>query len=578
MSTWIYQHSEYTPAGGPSGVPAAVMEILGRRGITTSAQAEDFLAESPKCTYDPALMPDLQQAAEKLLDAADSGRAICIYGDYDADGVTSTALLYSVLKRLTDNVSFYVPSRFTDGYGLNPDAVRRIAEKGAQLLVTVDCGSTNREEVEGAKRLGMDVIVTDHHELESGKEPDCLFVNAKRRDSRYPFNGLSGCGTAFKLAQAIQRLLTARGDGRFTRQDLTDQLDLVAISTVADVVPLLDENRSLIKYGLRVVNSRKRKGLRILLDQLGLSGKPVDADDIGFILAPHINSCGRMATADAAVRLLAGIEDDGPLEDLAAFMIDCNKQRRSAQDGTRDICLNAIQSGGCGDLFPIIEAPGAHEGVAGIVAGSLKEQFNRPVCIVTPSENGLLKGTGRCIAGLDLHDMLSTCSDLFVRYGGHAGACGFSLEESRLPLLRRRMDDLMRQILTERPDALDEKLLIEKALAPEEKTMEFAEALKLLEPFGEANPKPLFALDGVSVYNVQYMGSDGQHVRFTAAGSDGVEIPCVLFRRAAAYEELLHAARSVDVAGELGINEYNGRRRLQLTVKDIKRSESNDQN
>nr|MCR4724293.1 DHH family phosphoesterase [Clostridia bacterium] len=308
MSTWIYQQKRNTPAWGPAGVPAAVMDILGRRGVSTPGQAEDFLAESPKCTYDPALMPDLQQAAEVLLAAAEAGKHICIYGDYDADGVTSTALLYSVLKKLTDRVSFYVPSRFTDGYGLNKDAVGRIAKAGAQLLITVDCGSTNREEVEEAKRLGMDVIVTDHHELEAGKEPDCLFVNAKRSDSRYPFSGLSGCGTAFKLAQAIQRLLASRGDDRFTRQDLTDLLDLVAISTVADVVPLLDENRSLIKYGLRVVNSRKRKGLRILLEQLKLADKQIDADDIGFILAPHINSCGRMATADAAVRLLAGIE------------------------------------------------------------------------------------------------------------------------------------------------------------------------------------------------------------------------------------------------------------------------------
>ncbi len=577
MSTWIYQQREHTPAWGPSGVPSAVMDILSRRGITTPAQAEDFLAETPKCTYDPSLMPDLPQAAETLLAAAEEGKHICIYGDYDADGVTSTALLYSVLKKLTDRVDFYVPSRFTDGYGLNKDAVGRIAKTGTQLLITVDCGSTNREEVEEAKRLGMEVIVTDHHELEEGKEPDCLFVNAKRKDSRYPFNGLSGCGTAFKLAQAIQRLLAARNDDRFSRQDLTDLLDLVAISTVADVVPLLDENRSLIKYGFRVVNSRKRKGLRVLLDQLGLSNKQIDADDIGFILAPHINSCGRMATADAAVRLLAGIETGGSSQELAAFMIECNKQRRTAQDGTRGICLDAIRGGGCGELFPIIEAPGAHEGVAGIVAGSLKEQFNRPVCIVTPSENGLLKGTGRCIPGLDLHEMLSTCADLFVRYGGHAGACGFSLEPSRLPLLRQRMDELMREILASRPDALDEKLLIEKILAPEEKTMEFVSALRLLEPFGEANPKPLFALTAASVYNVQYMGSEGQHVRFTAVCADGIEIPCVLFRRAAEYGDLLYTARRVDVAGELGINEFNGRRRLQLTVKDIKRSESNDQ-
>lgn len=574
MSTWIYEQTNTIPAWGPEGVPASVMGILQRRGIRTGEEAEDFLAPAPKRTYDPELLPDLPAAADKLLQAAADGLSIWIYGDYDADGVTATALLYTVLQKLTDRVNFYVPSRFTDGYGLNKDAVRRIAEKGAQLLVTVDCGSTNREEVAYAKELGLDVIVTDHHELEAGAMPDCLLVNAHREDSRYPFPGLSGCGVAFKLAQAIQRRLTAAGDDRFTRQDITDLLDLVAISTVADVVPLLDENRSLVKYGLRVINSRKRRGLRILLDMVGLERKEVDADDIGFILAPHINSCGRMATADRAVRLLAGLEDDGPLEDKAAFMVECNRNRRFAQDRTRDICMEAIAAGDCGDLFSVIEAPGAHEGVAGIVAGSLKEQFHRPVCIVTPSENGLLKGTGRCIPGLDLHGMLSTCGELFERYGGHAGACAFSLPKENLEALRSRMDDLMRSILAERPDALDEKLSIEKMLEPSEKTLEFANALKLLEPFGEANPKPLFAIGGADVYNVQYMGSEGQHVRFTAAGSDGVEVSCVLFRRAADFADLLRSGAKLDVASELGINEFNGHRKLQLTVKDIKRSGS----
>lgn len=574
MSTWIYQQTDTLPNWGPEGVPASVMGILQRRGIRTAEDAADFLAASPKRTYNPELLPDLPAAADKLLQAAADGLSICIYGDYDADGVTSTALLYTVLKKLTDRVDFYVPSRFTDGYGLNKDAIRRIAEKGTQLLVTVDCGSTNREEVAYAKELGMETIVTDHHELEADAMPDCLLVNAHREDSRYPFPGLSGCGVAFKLAQAIQRRLTAAGDDRFTRQDITDLLDLVAISTVADVVPLLDENRSLVKYGLRVINSRKRRGLRILLDMVGLERKEVDADDIGFILAPHINSCGRMATADRAVRLLAGLEDDGPLEDKAAFMVECNRNRRFAQDRTRDICMEAIAAGDCGDLFSVIEAPGAHEGVAGIVAGSLKEQFHRPVCIVTPSESGLLKGTGRCIPGLDLHGMLSTCGELFERYGGHAGACGFSLPKENLEALRSRMDALMKEILSKRPDALDEKLSIEKVLEPSEKTLDFANALKRLEPFGEANPKPLFAIGGADVYNVQYMGSEGQHVRFTAAGSDGVEVSCVLFRRAADFADLLRSGAKLDVAGELGINEFNGHRKLQLTVKDIKRSGS----
>jgi single-stranded-DNA-specific exonuclease len=553
------------------------MDILRRRGIRDEQEAADFLSAQPKRTYDPLLLPDLDAAVSALLAAADRGDPICVYGDYDADGVTSTALLISTLGKLTDKVFFYVPSRFTDGYGLNKDAIRRVAERGAKLLITVDCGSTNGPEVEYAKSLGLGVIVTDHHTLEDGKEPDCLFVNTKRKDSRYPFDGLSGCGTVFKLAQGLQRRLSAEGDERFTRSDLNALLDLVAISTVADVVPLLDENRTLVKYGLACVNARKRTGLRILLEELGLADKTIDAEDIGFILGPHINSCGRMETADAAVELLAGLGSEQELREKARFMLDCNRRRRAAQDDTAAICQKAMDDGDCGKLFTIVRAPGAHEGVAGIVAGSLKESLYRPVCIVTPAEGGLLKGTGRCIPGLNLHDMLSEGADLFERYGGHAGACGFSMREENLPALRERMNALMEAQLSARPDILTESIRIEKALDADEKTLQFAAQLKKLEPYGEANPKPLFALQRVRPANVSFMGAGGQHLRFTARGEDRADVSCVLFKRAQAFAPLLTEGCPVDVAGELNINEYNGSRRLQFTVKDIRRSASDDQ-
>ena len=576
MSSWIFQQSDHTPAWGPEGVPLAVLNILQRRGISEAQQAEDFLSPLPKCTYDPFLLPDLAEAVDLLLQAAQSGKQICIYGDYDADGVTSIALLYSVLSKLTDRVSFYVPSRFRDGYGLNRSAVGRIAEGGAELLITVDCGSTNRAEVAYAKQLGMDVIVTDHHELEEGSEPDCLFVNAKRKDSRYPFAALSGCGIAFKLAQGIQRKLSAAGDTRFGKSDLNELLDLVALSTVADVVPLLDENRSLVKYGLRTINARKRKGLRLLLEQLNLADREIGAEEIAFILAPHINSCGRMASAEPAVRLLAGMGTDSACQEDAAFLLQCNRERREAQDRTRKICMEAVEAGDCGELFPVIEASDAHEGVAGIVAGNLKEQFHRPVFVVTQSEGNLLKGTGRSIPGVDLHEMLSSCAELFERYGGHSGACGFSIPAENLPSLRMRLNEQMRVICSEQPDVLEEKLWIEKVLEPSEKTIAFVEALRLLEPFGEANPRPLFALSAVKVSNLQQMGSEGQHVRFSASGADGIELSCVLFRQAARFDALLRGADALDIAGELEINEYGGSRKLQMTVKDIRRSDFHD--
>lgn len=570
MTQWIYRKQENKPKWGPAGVPVAVLNILAQRGVSSEEEASDFLATAPKTTHDPSLLKDLEEAVTAIIAAADRGDRICIYGDYDADGVTSTALLYSVIKRLTDRVDFYVPSRFTDGYGLNSAAIDRIAAKGTGLLISVDCGSTNAAEVEHAKSLGLGVIITDHHELDESNIPKCLFVNPKRRDSEYPFRSLSGCGVAFKIAQGIQRRLTAKGDTRFTRTDLNQLLDLVAISTIADVVPLLDENRSLVKYGLRKLNERKRPGLRILLDMLDLSDKTIDAESVGFILAPHINSLGRMETAEAGVTLLASLAPEEELISCARRMVDCNLRRRTVQDDTKDICLSELEHSECGDRFKIIRAPGAHEGVAGIVAGGLKETLHLPICIVTPTEEGVLKGTGRCIPGLDLHQILSECGDIFLRFGGHAGACGFSIKEEMLPLFRSRAEEALQKRLEENPDLLEEKIYIEKNLEPEEKTIAFAESLTLLEPYGEANPKPVFAIENCRIKNLSRMGSEGQHARFIASCGGGRDVPCVLFRRAEDFAGLLESASPVDVAGELGINEFNGSRKLQLTVKDIR--------
>ena len=277
MIRWLIAENSKTGEQGQNGVPASVINILKNRGISEES-VEDFLSSRPRETHDPFLMKDLKETAEVLTAAAERGDVICVFGDYDADGITSTALLCTVLRRLSANVFSYVPSRFTDGYGMNNAAIDKIAAKGAKLLVTVDCGSTSPNEVEYAKSLGITVIVTDHHVLREGMAPDCLFVNPKR--GGYPFRDLCGCGVAFKLAQGIQRVLASKGDDRFTKNDLNSLLDLVAIATVADIVPLLGENRSLVKYGLDRINRRERQGLVSLLSALDLSEKNIDSSNI----------------------------------------------------------------------------------------------------------------------------------------------------------------------------------------------------------------------------------------------------------------------------------------------------------
>lgn len=573
MTRWVFANQNNETLKGPEGVPQAVLHILKERGITGVDEIKDFLSPLPKATHDPFLLPDLERAAAFILNAADTDQKICIYGDYDADGITSVALLLSVFKKLFDSACYYIPSRFSEGYGLNKKAIKAIAEKGISIIVTVDCGSSSIEDVEYAKQLGLGIVVTDHHSPFSEVYPNCLFINPKRKDSAYPFRELSGCGVAFKLAQGIQRLSGKKGDERFSKADLNALLDLVAISTVADIVPLLDENRSLVKYGLDRINRHERPGLKALLKVLDIDIKKVDAEHIGYLLAPHINALGRMHSADAGAELLC---DDGKsieeLTVLAQSMLTNNIRRKEEQEKTRILCETIIAEGKSGGLFPVIYAQEAHEGVAGIVAGNLKEALYRPVFVVTPSGDGFVKGTGRSVAGLNMHDMLSEVSDLFTQFGGHAGACGFSMKQENLNIFREKMQDAVKKRIEKEPDILEEQIYIAKKLLPEEKTIEFAKRLSLLEPYGEGNPKPIFCAENVRVSSLFLMGKENRHVRFLAEGEDGSVLSCILFRRASDFTDIMQTGEIVDVVGELNINEFNGNEKVQMIVKDIKRS------
>ena len=572
MIKWVIAQKTNTQEQGLLGVPVSVLDILARRGVTED-KLSDFLSPLPKITYDPFLMKDLKETAQALIDAADSGKTICVYGDYDADGITSTALMTTVLRKLTDRVFSYVPSRFSDGYGLTMDAVKSIREKGADVLITVDCGSTSPREVNCAKELSMQVMVTDRHILRDGMDPDCLFVNPKR-DCSYPFKDLCGCGVAFKLAQGVQRLLSSRGDRRFPRTDLNSLLDLVAIATVADIVPLVDENRSLVKYGLDRINRRDRAGLDALLNVLDLSEKIIDSASISYIIAPNLNALGRMDSAMPGVELLESRGSARRMEELARLTIKTNIERKSEQEKTARICRMKLAREDCGDYAPVILAEGAHEGVAGIVAGNLKELLCRPVRIVTPVEDGLLKGTGRSVAGINLHECLEECGDIFTRFGGHAGACGFSLKMENLDIFRQRMQRIVKAKAEADPDIFNEMLFIEKELEADEKNIGFAESLRLLEPYGEGNPVPVFCMMGAAVSSVRTMGAEEQHIRFTATTGDGIPVGCVLFGRADRYKDVIFGSDRIDVAGELDINEFRGERRLQMRIRDIRASES----
>lgn len=540
-----------------------ITELLNKRGIVTDEDIEEFLSDKPQKTYDPSLLADAQAGVDFILAEIAAGSKICIYGDYDADGITSTALMLSVLRKLMpkEKLDYYIPSRFEEGYGLNKEAVKQIAGRGFQMIITVDCGSVSADEVEYAKSLGMKIVVTDHHNITDAMA-DCLLINPKRPGGVYPFKELSGCGVAFKTAQLIQK------KAGLPKSVLSEVLDLVAIGTVGDIMPLLDENRTMVKFGLKMINTGHRYGLRKLIEGAGLSCGDITAENVGFVIVPHLNASGRIEDASQAVKLLLEPEGSEEANAIVQDLLLKNRERRRLQQQTFDNCTQNLTEI---DDFLLLKLDDAHEGITGIVAGKIKDKYNRPTVLVTPSgdEKQYLKGTGRSIEGVNLYNLLKHHEECFEKFGGHAGACGFLMPAENLTKLREGLLADMVQIRQESPDIFEKKRPYDMDIEPEDATIELAEAIEKLAPFGNRNPKPVFRMCDVQISDVRYMGEDGQHVRFKASqgGGPGDGITCVLFGRAKDYTSLLEERRHADeLAGTLDCQLWQGVKRLQLMV------------
>lgn len=536
-----------------------ITELLHKRGIAGEEEINEFLSEKPQKTHDPFLLPDLEAGVDLLLSAMEQNKRICIYGDYDADGITSVALLMEFLGAVTHNLEFYIPSRFDEGYGLNEEAVRKIRGGGADVLVTVDCGSVSFEEVELAKELGMQVLVTDHHSI-TDVRADCLLINPKREDSLYPFAELAGCGVAFKLAQGIQK------KANLPKPVLNRGLDLVALGTIADIVPLLDENRTLVKHGMRIIGSGLRPGLAGLIEAISLKRDKLKSDQVSFGIAPHLNAAGRMGDASIAAELLLEREE-GAIDRRVEQLIAYNGRRKKLQEAAYDCCRRRIDEQLQGRNFLLVYAEDIHEGIAGIVAGKLKELYERPVILLTPSGEHL-KGTGRSIAGLHLYQVLKRHEDLFLRFGGHAGACGFLMEKKHFHQLEQLLEEDMRHAIEADPELLTRKTEADMEIEGAMVTPELAQLLGCLEPFGSGNPKPSFLLSRVRIGRRQPMG-DGRHVRFLAECGDGGSVECVLFNKAKEFEPLLSCGQPVDLTGCVDLQEWKGNKKVQFMVDTV---------
>lgn len=540
-----------------------IKQILNKRGITDGEEIAEFLSPNPTLTYDPFLLDGMQAGVDLLLSVAESGGRICIYGDYDADGVTAVTVMACGISRVTDNWFYYIPSRFDEGYGLNMQAIDRIKEQKADLIITVDCGCVSEKEVEYAKSEGISVIVTDHHNIEDVIS-DCIVIDPKKPSrfmsepgsEPYPCVHLAGCGVAFKFIQAMQR---KKG---LPKSMLNDALDMVAVGTVGDIVPLVDENRTLVKYGIAVANTGRRKALAKLASAISINN--INSESIAYGIVPHINATGRMSSAMEAAELFNS-DSDIVIENKIDELIRCNSERKRIQEKAYESCLSMINED---DLFIVLNVPEMHEGIAGIVAGKLKDRFNRSVIIVTPSQGGYLKGTGRSISKIDIYDVLNRNSELFERFGGHRSACGFLMKKDNLERLVVAVNSYVAELHRKDPDLFTETVEYDIELQPEEVTVALAKGLTMLAPFGEGNPNPRFVIKDAVLTGLSYMGETRNHARFSVY-RNRFYVNCVLFRTAQDNREILEDGKPHDLIGTLSYQVWKGQERVQFIVEAI---------
>ena len=480
---------------------ALLAGILTARGITDPAEALTLLAGEEDLS-DPFLLTDMQKACECIWQAIDNGETIVVFGDYDVDGVTATALLYQHLKGMGATVKCMLPSREGDGYGLSRNAIQSIHDKGYQLIVTVDNGISAVEEAEFAAELGIDLIITDHHLPPKTLPKAVAVVDPRRLDDTSPFKGLCGAGVAFKLCAAL--------DGCPPEEMLDYCGDLAAVGTVADVMPLTGENRTLVKSGLRQLQNTDRPGLEALLEEVGLAGRPITAENISYAIAPRINAAGRMDSAVTALQLVL-CEDPDRAEELAHKLNEINVKRQETEleiFKAAQVLLEQ-QPERLEDRVMLLWGRDWHPGVIGIVASRLVERTGRPVIVVTVDEHGECKGSGRSVPGFNLHACIGSCADLLIRYGGHAMAAGLSVREENLPELRRRLNEWAARecpVLHTAPLECDLPIHLDRV------TVDSVRRIDALAPFGAENPTPVFLLQSAVVDGV-YPVSEGRHSR-----------------------------------------------------------------
>ncbi len=559
---WVF-HSRRSPDRASAlardlGAPLPFAHALVNRGMDTLERARRFLEPALEDLHQPSDMLDLDRASERVLLAIERGERIFVQGDYDVDGITSTFLLYSVLQELGGRAEYRIPHRIKDGYGLTTEAIADAQRRGCTLVVTVDCGITANEAVDAARAAGIDVVITDHHEPPAVLPSAHAIVNPLRPGCGYPFKSLAGVGVTFKL---VERLLDGRGGIERAR----DYLDVVALGTIADVVPLVGENRVLARLGLDRLNQGKRLGLRALMDVAGLAGKRITSGHVAFVLAPRINAAGRMGNAEQGLRLLLA-RDPAEARVCAESLEEDNDRRRRFDESALIEASQRVASEldwpRCGSI--LLWSESWHPGVIGIVASRLVERYQRPALLVAlDGDRG--RGSGRSLPGLDLTRLLDGCTDLLLAHGGHAFAAGFTVERGRLPELRERLERLVLE--QHRPEDFVTRLELDSEVHAGECDMDLVEWIERMAPHGLDNGEPVFQMRDVRFQSISTVGG-GKHLRLTAADDTGTveAIGFGMGEHAAAWRR---AGRG-DLAFVPTRNDWMGEARVQLKLKGVR--------
>ncbi|OGC10059.1 single-stranded-DNA-specific exonuclease RecJ [candidate division WOR-1 bacterium RIFOXYC2_FULL_37_10] len=533
-------------------------QILINRKILDPKNAQEFLSPRLMNLNDPFNIPDIKKGAERIILAKQRGEKVVVYGDYDVDGVTGTAILLETLKHIGMNPSYYIPYRYGEGYSLNIGAVKKLKEEGTNLIITVDCGISSFLEIEEANSLGMEVIVTDHHNIPKELPNAYAIINPKLIKEENTSRNLSGAGVAFKFAWGLLRTLGNNENGF-----LTSLLDLAALGTIADVVPLTGENRILAKKGLEVLKERKRLGIAALALAAGLK-EDLSIRDINFGLAPRINAAGRLEHASLAVNLLIS-KEAFEAETLAKQLHGINiKRQEIGEIMNKEISLKIKEADIAKEKIIVMSGENWHAGVIGIIASRIVEKYYRPVVLISINE-GLGRGSARSIDGFNVFNLLDSCRDLFIDFGGHAAAAGFAIEPMKIPELQKRLAEAL---LTLDID-FTPRITIDALLNPEQATLGLVEELALLGPYGQDNPSPIFISSDLHPIDIKSVGNDGAHLKIKFIGKNSATVDAIGFGLGK-LKDSINLNSNCDIVYSLERNLWNGFESVQFNLVDVK--------